>query len=625
MKRQSNSFFSILPAAVAGLLLSCGSEAPSPDLIDPAASWQKVQEILAGTKDIIVLDGTEPAPLRYEGRDNPTYGDWMVFHFLSDPENFNPYTSNDAGASRVHRYIFDSLLYAENEPPFALKGSVAKAYPQISEDHLTYTFELRDNVRFADGRPMTVDDVIFSMKVIHNPRVLAAHVRNYYAAVRDVRKVGPSKISFVCREPYFRNDISLGSFEILPRHFYDADGLMDPVPVRSLIDGTWEAGSHKDRVVKFADAFNQAFNRRMLGSGPYLVKDWEQDVITGQKVVLTRNPDYWGRGVEGLPATGYTDRIVFKIINNEDAAFIELTNGNLDVRSLRPLEFKDKSWSPNFVRRFFKGIEYSSGYTYIGWNNAHPLFRDLRVRRAMTHLIDRQGLVENLLLALGETVEGPIHKFRPEYNHGLKPYEFDPELALQLLEEAGWGDSDNDGMLDKEIRGKRTPFKFEFLVNSGNQLRKDIALTLQSELEDIGIVCQVRELDWSIFLDRVKNQEFAAVTLGWSGGGGVRFPPDAYQVWHSSQAEGRGSNFIGFKNGEVDEILEAYRREFDMDKRISLYRRFQEVLHAEQPYTFLWKSRVARAYNRRFRGVNWYPGGSDTQEWFVAAGDRLYQ
>ncbi|MDP6776378.1 MAG: ABC transporter substrate-binding protein, partial [Candidatus Latescibacteria bacterium] len=282
-----------------------------------------------------------------------------------------------------------------------------------------------------------------------------------------------------------------------------------------------------------------------------------------------------------------------------------------------------KSWSPEFIKQFLKGIDYSSGYTYIGWNNAHPIFRDVRVRRAMTFLTDRRSMVENLLFGLGETVEGPIHKFRPEYNHDLKPYAYDPDHALGLLEEAGWEDADNDGILDKLIDGERTPFQFEFLVNSGNQLRKDIALVLQHELQDIGIVCEVRELDWSIFLERVKKKDFAAVTLGWTGS--LRFSPDAFQIWHSSQAEATGSNFISFKSAEVDSILEAYRREFDLDKRIALYRRFQEILHEAQPYTFLWKQRGATAYSRRFRGVVWYKWGADSQEWWVDPADRLYR
>ena len=142
------------------------------------------------------------------------------------------------------------------------------------------------------------------------------------------------------------------------------------------------------------------------------------------------------------------------------------------------------------------------------------------------------------------------------------------------------------------------------LINSGNQIRKDIALTLQSELADIGIECQVRELDWSIFLQRVKSKDFAAMVLGWSSG--VKYAPDMYQIWHSSQAADQGSNAISFIHAEADSLLEAYRREFDAEKRIALYKRFQEILYDEQPYTFLWKSRVAQAYSRRFAGVNWY-------------------
>ena len=133
-------------------------------------------------------------------------------------------------------------------------------------------------------------------------------------------------------------------------------------------------------------------------------------------------------------------------------------------------------------------------------------------------------MVENLLFGLAETVEGPISKFRPEHNHDLRPHGYDYERALDLLDEAGWVDVDDDGILDKEIDGEKVDFRFELLINSGNQIRKDIALTLQSELADIGIECQVRELDWSIFLQRVKSKDFAAMVLGWSSG--VKYAPD---------------------------------------------------------------------------------------------------
>ena len=503
-----------------------------------------------------------------------------------------------------------------------MRGLVAKDYPEISADKLTYTFELRDGVYFSDGKPLTAADVVFSMKVIHNPQVLAPHLRNYYAAVKAVQQVGANKVSFLCDKPYFRNDLMLGAFSILPKHFYDPEGLLDPVEVKSLVDGSWEEGPHKERVERFAEQFNQNFNRKVLGSGPYIIEDPERDLVTQQKVVLTRNANYWGRDVEGLLPPGFVDKIVFNIINNTDAAFIELTNGNLDYHALRPLEFKEKSWSEDFNRRFLKGVSYAGGYMYIGWNNKHPIFGDKQVRQAMTYLTDREGMVENIMFGLAETVEGPIHKFRPEYNHDLAPYTYDPDRALDLLAEAGWEDADEDGILDKTIDGELVPFSFEILINSGNQTRKDIALTLQYELQDIGIDCQVRELDWSIFLQKVRGKDFDAMVLGWTGN--VQFAPDGYQIWHSSQTAENGSNAMSFINAEVDQILEDYRREFDMERRIALYRRFQEILHEEQPYTFLWKPRTARAYSRRFSGVTWYPPGVRLQDWWVAQEVQMY-
>ena len=585
-------------------------------------SWEVVQEILMNTKDIVVLDGTAKIPLRYESGEEPIYGDWMVRHMLSDPEKLNPYTANDAGANTVLSYVFESLLEADSDPPYALQGLVAKGYPEISADKLTYTFELRDEVYFSDGKPLTAADVVFSVKVIHNPRVLAPHLRNYYAAVETVQQVGANKVSFLCDEPYFSNDLVLGLLRILPKHFYDPEGLLDPVEVKSLVDGSWEEGPHKERVERFAEQFNQNFNRKVLGSGPYIIEDPERDLVTQQKVVLTRNENYWGRDVGELLPSGFVDKIVFNIINNTDAAFIELTNGNLDYHALRPLEFKEKSWSEAFTRRFLKGVSYAGGYMYIGWNNKHPIFGDKQVRQAMTHLTDREGMVENIMFGLAETVEGPIHKFRPEYNHALAPYTYDPDLALDLLAEAGWEDADEDGILDKTIDGELVPFSFEILINSGNQLRKDIALTLQYELQDIGIDCQVRELDWSIFLQKVRGKDFDAMVLGWTGN--VRFAPDGYQIWHSSQTVENGSNAISFINAEVDNILETYRREFDMERRIALYQRFQEILHEEQPYTFLWKPRTAQAYSRRFSGVTWYPPGVRLQDWWVAREVQMY-
>ena len=625
----SREIFYLISWMLTVSLYACGSEGTKPAgesstlEVSDQRVWEEVQNLLVNTKEIVVLDGIKQVSPKNEKSFTGNFGDWMVRHMLSDPQNLNPYTSNDAGSSLVLGHIFETLLYAENEPPYQLKGKLAASYPKISEDRLSYTFNLRKNIEFADGTALTAHDVLFSMKVILNPRVLAPHLRNYYSAIRDVEIISDYEITFHCHEPYFLNDVSLGSFEIIPRHFYDVEKLMNEVPISSLIDGSWSSGPHNTLIERFADQFNQNFNRKLMGSGSYLIENIDRDFVTMQKIVLTRNKDYWGGGNKDIPASGYLEKIIFKIINNTDAAFIELTNGNIDYHSLRPLEFKEKSWSKDFNDRFLKAVKYSNGYTYIGWNNADPIFEDHRVRQAMTHLTDREGMVANLLFGLAETVEGPISNFRQEYNHDLEPYGYDVDRALDLLDEAGWGDSDNDGILDKVIAGELISFEFEILINSGNQIRKDVALSLQAELSEIGIDCQVRELDWSIFLQRVKNKDFSAMILGW--GSSVVFAPDLYQVWHSSQAEDQGSNAISFKNPEADIILEAYRQEFNEVRRIEMYSRLQEIIYDQQPYTFLWKSRSAQAYSRRFSGVNWYPSGADLLEWWVDVEDQLYR
>jgi peptide/nickel transport system substrate-binding protein len=239
----------------------------------------------------------------------------------------------------------------------------------------------------------------------------------------------------------------------------------------------------------------------------------------------------------------------------------------------------------------------------------------------MTYLTPRKQIVESVLFGLGEVVDSHIYLFRPEYDKTLKTYPFDPQKALALLREAGWRDTDGDGVLDKVIDGETTPLRFEIKINSGNAVRKSVALVLLDELHKHGIAASVRELDWTIFLNDVKNHQFDAVVLGWQMS---TTEPDAYQVWHSSQAANKGSNAISYKNDRVDEILEQYRREFDEEKRIQLYKEFQQILHEEQPYTFLYVSKRVSAVHRRFQNVEVFPDGLRPIDWWVPASRQKY-
>jgi peptide/nickel transport system substrate-binding protein len=569
--------------------------------------------LLAGCRDQAeVTDNDSQEIVNDKNAGAPTTGDWLIIHALSDPEQLNPLTSNDASASTINQNIFQSLLTLDPRS-LELKPLLATARPAIAEDKLSYTFKIRRDVHFQDGRPLTGQDVLFSIKAIKCPLVNAPFLRVYFDSVVDAQLVDEYSIRFTIREPYFLNESVLGGIAVLPRHFYDPENLLKDVSIADLRKPADElpAGAKK-----FADNFNRNFSRNPMGSGPYKFGSWK----TGREIELIRDRDYWGNGKEGIDQA-YLDRYKYRIINNPDAALVRLKSGSLDEMGLTPIQHVRGTDSQRFKSQFRKYEYFSPNYSYIGWNNDHPIFRDKQVRKAMTHFTNRKQMVKTILFGLGEVVEGPIYFFRPEYDKSLPSYTYDPAKAMKLLSEAGWRDSDGDGVLDKVIDGESVPFRFEIKVNSGNPTRKSVALTLQDELGRYGIAATVRELDWTIFLGDVKTRKFDAVLLGWA------MPvsePDAYQVWHSSQSANNGSNHIAYKNARVDQILEQYRREFDEQKRIALYREFQQILSDDQPYTFLFVGKSVVAVQRRIHGVEVLPVGLDPIEWWVPRASQRY-
>ena len=565
-----------------------------------------------GDKTEVKVTDIKPAASK-EAAGKPVTGDWLVMHSLSDPEQLNPLTSNDSASSDVLELIFEGLL-SRDPRTLAFKPVIAEARPEISQDHLSYTFKIRKDAHFQDGRPVTGEDILFSVKAIKCPFVNAPFLRVYFNSLIDAELIDPYTIRFLTKEPYFLNESVLGGITVMPRHYYDPENLLARVSVKQLAQDPQKL---PPEVKRFGEQFNKNYSRNPMGSGPFKFGSWK----TGRELELIRDDNYWGRGKAGIDQV-YVDRLKFRIINNPDAALIRLKSGSLDfIEALQPVQYVRGTGSQRFKQEFQTYEYYAPTYTYIGWNNNHPIFRDKRVRQAMTYLTDRRQIVKSVLFGLGEVVDSHIYLFRPEYDKTLVSYPFDPKKAMELLNEAGWRDSDGDGILDKEIDGKRTPLRFEIKVNSGNAVRKSVALVLLDELKKHGIAASVRELDWTIFLNDVKNHNFDAVVLGWAM---TVTEPDAYQVWHSSQADNKGSNAISYKNSRVDEILEAYRREFDPQKRIEMYKEFQQILNDEQPYTFLYIGKRVSVVQRRFAGVEVYPKGLQPTEWWVPTGRQKY-
>src|SRR5512147_2487282 len=289
-----------------------------------AKSWRLIFALLVllgcGDKTEVKVTDGKPAVSKLEAG-KPVTGDWLVIHSLSDPEQLNPLTSNDASSSEVLGFILETLL-TRDPRTLDLKPLIAEARPEIAADKLTYTFKLRRDARFHDGRPITGEDVLFSVKAIKCPFVNAPFLRVYFNSLIDAELVDPYTIRFVTKEPYFLNESVLGGITLLPRHYYDPENRLQRVTVRQLAQDPQKL---PPEVRQFGDQFNKNYSRNPMGSGPFEFGSWK----TGREVELIRDEKYWGRGKAGIDQV-YIDRLKFRIINNPDAALIRLKSGSLD-------------------------------------------------------------------------------------------------------------------------------------------------------------------------------------------------------------------------------------------------------------------------------------------------------
>lgn len=505
----------------------------------------------------------------------PDAGDWLINHLSAEPATLNPITATDAYASNINNYIYESLL-KRDETTLELVPVLADSW-EIADDHLQYIFHLKKNVRWQDGQPFTARDILFSFERIKDPKVDAAHLRNYYQDIERLEILDDYTVRYRYRIPYFKALEFCGGIPIVPAHRF-----------------------------KEGDNFNQhPIGRQPVGTGPYRLVHWE----TGKEIVLIRNNDYWGE----QPCL---QRIVFKIISDATVALQVLKQGGLDLMGLRPIQWVRQTQTKRFEEQFQKLKYFLPSYSYIGWNMRRPLFVDRRVRQAMTMLMDRETILKKVLFGLGTVVNGTFYINSPEYNHQLKPYPFDPKAAVALLRDAGWTDRNGDGILDRD----GVPFAFEFLISAGSKFGEQIATILQENLKGVGIKMEIRKLEWAVFVQRVDEHNFDACTMGWSLG----WDTDPYQLWHSSQAD-KGSNFVGFRNEEADGLIETARKEFDPQRRRLLFNRFSEILHEEQPYTFLFTTDALVAVARRFHNVTVHPMGLTPRQWWVPKDAQKYR
>lgn len=545
-------------------------------------------------------------------------GDWVIKREMSDAEKLNPIVTNDATAESIYTLIFESLndMNYENYEHVPRIASL----PDVSADMLTYTYKLRKDVTFSDGKLLTGEDVIFTMKAIKNPMADDAALRNYYDMIIKVELVNndPYTVRFFMREPYWLAVYFNGDFSILPKHILDPEGLTDKYTWDEIKD--MRSASKNPSIRKFADFLNsQEVSREpqyVVGTGPYMLEKWN----TGQSIILVRNPNYWDKA----ELTNYVNKIVFRIIQDNSASIVAAKNKEVDLMSvIMPTDFYKGLANANDFN-LERVTPNEPAFSYLGWNENNPLFKDKKVRFALSYLVDRKTIIDKIMFGNGTLIQSAIYFKQTKFiNSDLPIIPYDPEKAKQLLSEAGWKDSDGDGVLDNVIDGKKVDFKFTFLLNT-NPVRQQIVLIIADAMKKVGIKADVQQLEWSVFLDKTKKHEFDATLGSWMLS---VIPMDPYQIFHSSQSEGEGSNYISYKNPESDKMIEQFRKETDENKRIEIIKKWQQVIYDDQPYTFLWSPLARYVYSDRFRNTRFYARRNSPQlnEWWVPVASQRYR
>ncbi|OGR33118.1 MAG: peptide-binding protein [Desulfuromonadales bacterium GWC2_61_20] len=504
----------------------------------------------------------------------PVSGDTILQGSSGDATTFLPVLASDSASSEVNELVYNGLVRYDKNLQY--QGELAESW-EISPDNLVITFHLRKGVKWHDGAPFTAEDVLFTYQTYIDPQVPTAYAENY-RQVDKVEILDPLTLRVSYKKPLAQALISWG-VSIMPKHLL-AGQVLTKSPLASA----------------------------PVGTGPYRFVEWKR----GEKIVLAANPDYF----EGRP---HIDRVVFRIIPDESTMFLELKAGGIDMMGLTPLQYARQTESPEFIKAFGKYRYPAFAYTYLGYNLNRPLFQDKRVRQALAHAIDKREIIDGVLLGLGQEATGPYKPGTWPHNPTVRRYDYDPAKARELLAAAGWKDSDGDGIVDQNGQ----PFAFTIVTNQGNDQRSKAGEIIQRRFREVGVDVKLRVVEWASFLKEFINPgKFDATILGWT----VPIDPDGYNVWHSSKTRPGELNFIGFRNAEVDTLLEQGRRTLDQGARKKAYDRLQEILADEQPYTFLYVPDALPVVAARFHGIEPAPAGISHNfiRWHVPKSEQKY-
>lgn len=509
---------------------------------------------MSSTSMTLVLFSLIVALVSCQGK-NKKSSQSIYLNIGGEPTTLSPLSAVDAYSSSVHGYIFEGLLDHDVDT-YEWKPALAAEW-KISDDKRTFDFKLREGVKWHDGKEVTAEDVKFSYEVIFTEEYKAIQMRSYYEAVKEVQIIDKYNVRFIVKDDYFQNFDVCAELPILPKHFY----------------GNLE--NKKD------------FGKNLVGTGPYMFAKYDK----GQKIILVKNPNWWGLNVESEKQTWTIPKVVLKFSAEENVSLELLKKGDIDFLGLRPDGFVKKTvgaiWEEK-VTKVKTENKTPKGFSFIGFNFKHPILKDVEVRKALSMLFNRPLMLDKFEYNLSEAATGPVYVQSDYANPDVKAVPYDPQAALKVLTAAGWKDSDKNGILDKVINGKKTELSFTILEPIQDMMK--YLTVFKEDASKAGVEINIKNVEWNSFIKLIDERNFDAVRLAWAGGG-VDWDPK--QIWHSSSIAGTGSNFISYTNKQVDQLIDQSRKIYEKDKRVPILKKVHELISADYPYIFFFNSKYS--------------------------------
>ena len=506
------------------------------------------------------------------------YGGTLVMGFISDIADMSPLTSTDLYANQMQQFVLFMPLLQYDEK-FEPQPYFARSW-EVNEDTTLLTFHLRDDVYWHDGVKTSAHDVKFSYDRARDPATGFANAA-FWTYYGDAEVVDSFTFRIALR-PHAEFLDPWRSFAPVPQH------VLKDVPAAALRN-------------------NPFATTAPVGNGPFRFVSR----APGQSWTFAAN-DRFPRELGGRP---YVDRLVWRVIPEQTTLLTELLTGGVDYYvAPPPVQAKqiEASGEARLVRFPFRS------FMLAAWNERRPPFDDVRVRRALTMAIDRQGIIDGIVYGYGDLANSTVPTFYwqhdPQAGAELK---HDPAAAKALLAEAGFTDRDGDGVVEG-ADGK--PFRFTLKTNKGPTERADMVEKIQSDLRAVGIAVEPQIVEFATLLDQLqKTRDFDGVVIGWS----TEFRIDDSDMFHCDKREGP-FQWAGYCDPQTDSLLTALPLVADREAAKPLWSRYQRKIAQDQPFTFLYFQHRLEGVRNRLQGVAPDARGDwvGIRKWWIVPGER---